>query len=92
MKDATFDTLEWTHNNIPHSPYKFCYNCIVHWTKVVANKHSCPPSSVKSPLCKISFATIVLYIGPKWLLTSILAHLPLLRVLYARVASSRNTV
>ncbi|CAL5400592.1 unnamed protein product [Camellia sinensis] len=32
----------------------------------------------------ISFATIALYIGPKWLLTSSLAHLPLLSVLYAR--------
>ncbi|CAL5400590.1 unnamed protein product [Camellia sinensis] len=31
----------------------------------------------------ISFATIALYIGPKWLLTSILAHLHLLSVLYA---------
>ncbi|KAF5946002.1 hypothetical protein HYC85_016230 [Camellia sinensis] len=38
----------------------------------------------KTSNCSISFATIALYIGPKWLLTSILAHLPLLSVLYAR--------
>ncbi|KAK4595955.1 hypothetical protein RGQ29_014159 [Quercus rubra] len=32
--------------------HKFCYNCIVQWTKVVARKHSSPPTSVKCPLCK----------------------------------------
>ncbi|CAK9148663.1 unnamed protein product [Ilex paraguariensis] len=32
--------------------HKFCYKCIVHWFKVAASKHSCPPSSVKCPLCK----------------------------------------
>ncbi|KAI8024185.1 E3 ubiquitin-protein ligase Topor [Camellia lanceoleosa] len=39
--------------------HKFCYNCIVHWTKVVANKHSCPPSSVKCPLCKTENFSII---------------------------------
>ncbi|XP_052184041.1 uncharacterized protein LOC127796009 isoform X6 [Diospyros lotus] len=32
--------------------YKFCYDCIVHWTKVVASRHSCRPSSVRCPMCK----------------------------------------
>ncbi|KAF5740075.1 hypothetical protein HS088_TW11G00139 [Tripterygium wilfordii] len=32
--------------------HKFCYNCIVQWTKVVASKQSLLPSSVKCPLCK----------------------------------------
>ncbi|KAJ7977992.1 RING zinc finger family protein [Quillaja saponaria] len=31
---------------------KFCFNCIVQWTKVVAGKHRTAPSSVKCPLCK----------------------------------------
>ncbi|KAK3033151.1 hypothetical protein RJ639_036335 [Escallonia herrerae] len=32
--------------------HKFCYNCILHWTKVVSGKHSHHTSSVKCPLCK----------------------------------------
>ncbi|XP_051145458.1 uncharacterized protein LOC127261248 [Andrographis paniculata] len=32
--------------------HKFCYNCIIRWTNVVASKQSCVPSSVKCPLCK----------------------------------------
>ncbi|KAA8545095.1 hypothetical protein F0562_019879 [Nyssa sinensis] len=39
--------------------HKFCYNCIVHWTKVVASKHSRPPSSVKCPLCKTENLSII---------------------------------
>ncbi|PSS19645.1 E3 ubiquitin-protein like [Actinidia chinensis var. chinensis] len=39
--------------------HKFCYNCIVHWTKVVAGKCSRPPSSVKCPLCKTENFSIV---------------------------------
>ncbi|KAJ4825795.1 hypothetical protein Tsubulata_045460 [Turnera subulata] len=31
--------------------HKFCYKCIVQWTKVVAKKHF-PSTSVKCPLCK----------------------------------------
>ncbi|KAK3006125.1 hypothetical protein RJ639_015504 [Escallonia herrerae] len=32
--------------------HKFCYNCILHWTKVVSGKHSHHATSVKCPLCK----------------------------------------
>ncbi|XP_063940626.1 uncharacterized protein LOC108203111 isoform X2 [Daucus carota subsp. sativus] len=32
--------------------HKFCYNCILRWSQVVAGRHSKPPSSVKCPLCK----------------------------------------
>ncbi|GMY21477.1 e3 ubiquitin-protein ligase topors [Fagus crenata] len=39
--------------------HKFCYNCIVQWTKVVAGKHSRPPSSVKCPLCKTENLSIL---------------------------------
>lgn len=39
--------------------HKFCYNCIVHWTKVVGSKHSCPPSSLKCPLCKSENFSII---------------------------------
>ncbi|XP_059652499.1 uncharacterized protein LOC132299727 isoform X2 [Cornus florida] len=39
--------------------HKFCYNCIVRWTKVVASKHSHPPSSVKCPLCKTENFSII---------------------------------
>lgn len=38
---------------------KFCYNCILHWSKVVATKHSQPPSSVKCPLCKAENISII---------------------------------
>ncbi|GLT94970.1 hypothetical protein SLE2022_126790 [Rubroshorea leprosula] len=39
--------------------HKFCCNCIVQWTKVVAGKHSSPPSSVKCPLCKTENFSII---------------------------------
>lgn len=39
--------------------HKFCYNCIVHWTKVVASKHSSLLSSVKCPLCKTENVSII---------------------------------
>ncbi|KAH9754976.1 RING-type domain-containing protein [Citrus sinensis] len=39
--------------------HKFCYNCIVHWTKVVASKHSSLLSSVKCPLCKKMFQSFM---------------------------------
>ncbi|KAF4361225.1 hypothetical protein G4B88_000623 [Cannabis sativa] len=35
--------------------HKFCYNCIMQWTKVVSGKHSLKLASVKCPLCKIHF-------------------------------------
>ncbi|XP_031281399.1 uncharacterized protein LOC116139895 isoform X2 [Pistacia vera] len=38
---------------------KFCYNCIVQWTKVVASKHSSLLSSVKCPLCKTENFSII---------------------------------
>lgn len=39
--------------------HKFCYNCILHWTKVVANKYSVAPPSVKCPLCKVENFSII---------------------------------
>ncbi|XP_028770886.1 uncharacterized protein LOC114728185 isoform X2 [Neltuma alba] len=39
--------------------YKFCFNCISRWTKVVAGKHRSPPSSVKCPLCKTENFSII---------------------------------
>ncbi|XP_022870340.1 uncharacterized protein LOC111389599 isoform X2 [Olea europaea var. sylvestris] len=38
---------------------KFCFNCIVRWTNIIASKHSCGPSSVKCPLCKTENLSIV---------------------------------
>ncbi|KAJ8772016.1 hypothetical protein K2173_027193 [Erythroxylum novogranatense] len=39
--------------------HKFCYTCILHWTKVVAAKHSRKPPSVKCPLCKVENFSII---------------------------------
>ncbi|KAL7239434.1 hypothetical protein ACSBR2_005355 [Camellia fascicularis] len=39
--------------------HKFRYNCIVHWTKVVAYKLSRAPSSVKCPLCRTENFSII---------------------------------
>ncbi|KAJ0078941.1 hypothetical protein Patl1_22680 [Pistacia atlantica] len=39
--------------------HKFCYNCIIQWTKVVASKHSSLLSSVKCPLCKTENFSII---------------------------------
>ncbi|EEF49815.1 uncharacterized protein LOC8285547 [Ricinus communis] len=40
--------------------HKFCYNCILHWTKVIGRKrHSPSPSSVKCPLCKTENHSII---------------------------------
>ncbi|KAJ9131492.1 hypothetical protein P3X46_035148 [Hevea brasiliensis] len=39
--------------------HKFCYSCILNWTKVVAGKHSPAPSSVKCPLCKTENLSII---------------------------------
>ncbi|XP_048325169.1 uncharacterized protein LOC107411990 [Ziziphus jujuba] len=39
--------------------HKFCYNCIVHWTKVVTSKHSYKLSSVKCPLCKMENFSVI---------------------------------
>ncbi|KAL3538075.1 hypothetical protein ACH5RR_001441 [Cinchona calisaya] len=39
--------------------HKFCYNCIVHWTKVVASKYSAIPTSVKCPICKTENFSII---------------------------------
>lgn len=49
-------------NHIIINADKFCYNCILHWSKVVATKHSQPPSSVKCPLCKVCFGSVILLI------------------------------
>ncbi|XP_034909233.1 uncharacterized protein [Populus alba] len=43
---------------------KFCYKCILQWTKVVSRKESRRPSSVKCPLCKTdNFSLIYGYDG-----------------------------
>ncbi|KAF3454448.1 hypothetical protein FNV43_RR04895 [Rhamnella rubrinervis] len=39
--------------------HKFCYNCIIHWTKVVTSKHSYKLSSVKCPLCKAENFSVI---------------------------------
>ncbi|XP_057970162.1 uncharacterized protein LOC131159335 isoform X2 [Malania oleifera] len=39
--------------------HKFCYNCIVHWTKVVAGKHCHPLCSLRCPLCKTENFSII---------------------------------
>ncbi|XP_027366720.1 uncharacterized protein LOC113872992 isoform X1 [Abrus precatorius] len=39
--------------------HKFCFNCILRWTKVVAAKHRSAPSSVKCPLCKTENFSII---------------------------------
>lgn len=39
--------------------HKFCYNCILRWSEVVASRHSKPPSSVKCPLCKTENIAII---------------------------------
>ncbi|XP_021282878.1 uncharacterized protein LOC110415528 isoform X1 [Herrania umbratica] len=39
--------------------HKFCYNCIVHWSRVVASKRSRPSSSVKCPLCKTENFSVI---------------------------------
>ncbi|XP_022747572.1 uncharacterized protein LOC111297199 [Durio zibethinus] len=39
--------------------HKFCYNCILHWSRVVASKRSRPSASVKCPLCKTENFSII---------------------------------
>ncbi|XP_057970168.1 uncharacterized protein LOC131159336 isoform X5 [Malania oleifera] len=39
--------------------HKFCYNCIVHWTKVVAGNHCRPLCSLRCPLCKTENFSII---------------------------------
>ncbi|PIN14946.1 hypothetical protein CDL12_12421 [Handroanthus impetiginosus] len=39
--------------------HKFCFNCIVRWTSIVASKRSCAPSSFKCPLCKTENFSII---------------------------------
>ncbi|KAK7269313.1 hypothetical protein RIF29_22037 [Crotalaria pallida] len=39
--------------------HKFCFDCILRWTKVVVGKHRSPPSSVKCPLCKTENFSII---------------------------------
>ncbi|KAK7277913.1 hypothetical protein RJT34_22932 [Clitoria ternatea] len=39
--------------------HKFCFNCILRWTKVVTGKQHSPPSFVKCPLCKTENFSIV---------------------------------
>ncbi|CAI8603402.1 unnamed protein product [Vicia faba] len=44
---------------LDHCLHKFCFNCILRWTKVVSSKHQTPPSSVKCPLCKTDNFSII---------------------------------
>ncbi|KAJ6305855.1 hypothetical protein OIU78_021223 [Salix suchowensis] len=39
--------------------HKFCYKCILQWTKVVSHKESRRPSAVKCPLCKTENFSII---------------------------------
>ncbi|CAL1393548.1 unnamed protein product [Linum trigynum] len=39
--------------------HKFCFKCILQWSKVVAGKHSGVQSSVKCPLCKTDNASVI---------------------------------
>ncbi|KVI08511.1 hypothetical protein Ccrd_013130, partial [Cynara cardunculus var. scolymus] len=39
--------------------YKFCYSCILQWTKVVGSKHCPCQSFVKCPLCKRKSSSII---------------------------------
>ncbi|KAI6692470.1 hypothetical protein NL676_020180 [Syzygium grande] len=39
--------------------HKFCYKCIVQWTKVVASKHSEAPGSLMCPFCKTENFSII---------------------------------
>ncbi|XP_002280880.3 uncharacterized protein LOC100254480 [Vitis vinifera] len=39
--------------------HKFCYDCIVRWTKVVASKHCRLSSTIKCPFCKTENFSIV---------------------------------
>lgn len=39
--------------------HKFCRNCILRWSEVVAGRQAKPPSSVKCPLCKTENTSII---------------------------------
>lgn len=39
--------------------HKFCYNCILQWTKVVAGKNSHKLASIKCPFCKTENFSII---------------------------------
>ncbi|KAL4578071.1 hypothetical protein LXL04_014186 [Taraxacum kok-saghyz] len=39
--------------------HKFCYSCILQWTKVVASKHSHREPFIKCPLCKTKSSSII---------------------------------
>ncbi|KAM7278393.1 hypothetical protein ACFE04_005527 [Oxalis oulophora] len=48
----------------PLANNKFCFKCIIQWSKVVATKDSHVPSSLKCPLCKVdNFSIIHEYVG-----------------------------
>ncbi|OIT30925.1 PREDICTED: uncharacterized protein LOC109209355 [Nicotiana attenuata] len=46
--------------------HKFCYNCILRWTKVVKSKQSRAPASVKCPLCKTENFSIIRSYGGRF--------------------------
>ncbi|XP_009769383.1 uncharacterized protein LOC107815396 [Nicotiana tabacum] len=46
--------------------HKFCYNCILRWTKVVTSNQSRAPASVKCPLCKTENFSIIKSYGGRF--------------------------
>ncbi|XP_074312303.1 uncharacterized protein LOC141647851 isoform X1 [Silene latifolia] len=51
-----------THESfLDHCFHKFCYDCILRWTKIVSSKSSSSqqPSSIKCPLCKTENFSII---------------------------------
>ncbi|KAG2695501.1 hypothetical protein I3760_07G015800 [Carya illinoinensis] len=52
---CTYVSLRFPIPSATVSLYKFCYICILQWTKIVAGKLSSPLPSIKCPLCKVQF-------------------------------------
>ncbi|KAG4172523.1 hypothetical protein ERO13_A11G000800v2 [Gossypium hirsutum] len=46
-------------SNLPCVLDKFCFNCIVQWSRVVASKSSGQSASIKCPLCKTDNFSII---------------------------------
>ncbi|KAG7969134.1 hypothetical protein I3843_07G015600 [Carya illinoinensis] len=56
---CTYVSLRFPIPSATVSLYKFCYICILQWTKIVAGKLSSPLPSIKCPLCKIENFSII---------------------------------
>ncbi|XP_038702563.1 E3 ubiquitin-protein ligase Topors-like [Tripterygium wilfordii] len=46
--------------------HKFCYDCIVQWTRVVSSKQSLSPSSVNCPLCNTENYSLIRGFDGTW--------------------------